>query len=148
MDETANPVIDLGSKVQIATRVDRDLLSKIEKIQDDMQADRSETIRRLLEEGARQYELKRAVELLCDGKVTVSRGAEIAGVSVWDLLETMRIKKIPIPYSGDDLRRSLEPPKMIATDSTPLIYLAKLGHLRLPCDLFGEVIFGRGLLEY
>lgn len=100
---------DLGSKVQIATRVDRGLLSKIEKIQDDMQADRSETIRRLLEEGARHYELKRAIELLRDGKVTVSRGAEIAGVSVWDLLETMRIKKIPIPYSGDDLRRSLEP---------------------------------------
>jgi predicted HTH domain antitoxin len=100
--------MSLTSKVQIATRVDRELFSKIKRIQEDMQADRSVAIRRLLEEGARHYELKRAIELLREGKVTVSKAAEIAGVSIWDLMETMRIKKVPIPYTAEDLRKSLE----------------------------------------
>ena len=99
----------MGSKVQIATRVDRRLYSRIEKIRDDMQADRSETIRRLIEEGAKHYELEKAMRLLLDGKVTVSKAAEIAGLSIWDIVETMRIRRMPIPYSGDDLRVSLEP---------------------------------------
>ena len=96
------------SKVQIATRVGEELLSKIIEIQTDMQADRAEAIRRLLDEGTRQYKLKKAIELLRDGKVTVSRAAEIADISIWDIMETMRIRKIPIPYAAEDLRRSLE----------------------------------------
>ena len=95
--------------MQIATRVDRRLYSRIEKIQDDIQADRSETIRRLIEEGAKHYELDKAMRLLRDGKVTVSKAAEIAGLSIWDIVETMRIRRIPIPYSGEELRMSMEP---------------------------------------
>lgn len=99
---------NMTSKEQIATRVDEELLSKIEEIQEDMQTDRSETIRRLLDEGTKQYKLKKAIEQLREGKITVSRAAEIAGVSIWDIIETMRIRKIPIPYTAQDLRKSLE----------------------------------------
>lgn len=96
------------SKVQIATRVDKELLSEIIEVQNDMQADRAKVIRRLLDEGTRQYKLKKAMELLRDGKVTVSRSAEFADISIWDIMETMGIRKISIPYSAEDLRKSLE----------------------------------------
>ena len=95
-------------KAQIATRVDRELLEQIEQIEKEVRADRSEVIRRLLDEGVKQYQTKKAIELLRDGKVTVSRAAEIAGVSIWDMLEIMHMKKIPIPYGAEDLRKSLE----------------------------------------
>lgn len=98
----------MTSKVQIATRVDKELLSKIEEIQKDMQTDRSEAIRRLLDEGAKRYKLEKAIEQLRERKVTVSRAAEIAGVSIWDIIETMRIREIPVPYTSRDLRKSLE----------------------------------------
>ncbi len=104
LPSSSSLVIRIGT-----TRVDRRLYSRIEKIRDDMQADRSETIRRLVEEGARDHELDKAMQLLRDGKVTVSKAAEIAGLSIWDILQEMRIRKTPIPFSGDDPRMSMEP---------------------------------------
>jgi len=96
------------SKVQIATRVDENIMTQIKEIEKETQADRAEVIRRLLDEGAKQYRLRKAIALLHDGKVTVSRAAEIAGVSIWDIIEVMRTKRIPIQYTADDLRKSLE----------------------------------------
>ena len=96
------------AKAQIATRVDRELLEQIERIEKEVRADRSEVIRRLLDEGVKQYQTKKAIELLRDGKITVSRAAEIARVSIWDMLEIMHMKKIPIPYGAEDLREGLE----------------------------------------
>ena len=98
----------VASRVQIATRVDKDIIAQIREIEMETQADRAEVIRRLLDEGIKQYRLKKAVTLLRDGKVTVSRAAEIAGLSVWDIVELMHAKRIPIQYTADDLRRSLE----------------------------------------
>jgi len=98
----------MASKVQIATRVDENLLAQIKEIEGETQADRAEVIRRLLDEGAKQYRLKKAIALLREGKVTISRAAEIAGVSVWDIVEVTHAKRIPIPYTAEDLRKSLE----------------------------------------
>lgn len=93
---------------QIAARVDEDLLTRIKEIEKETRADRSEVIRRLLDEGVKQYQLKKAVGLLRDGRVTVSMAAEIADISIWDMLEVMYAKRIPIPYKAEDLRKSLE----------------------------------------
>jgi len=46
--------------------------------------------------------------MLREGRTTVSRAAEMAGISIWDVLEVMHAKKIPIPYGAEDLRRSLK----------------------------------------
>ncbi|WGI17702.1 ribbon-helix-helix protein, CopG family [Methanonatronarchaeum sp. AMET-Sl] len=56
------------AKVQIAIRVDDELLSKIEEVEDDMQIDRSEAIRRLLDKGSKQYRLEKAIKQLRDKK--------------------------------------------------------------------------------
>jgi len=98
----------MAAKVQIATRIDRELLAQIKQIEKEMRAGRAEVIRQLLDEGVKQYRLRRALALLREGKVTVSRAAEMAGVSVWDIVEFMRSKKIPIPYGAEELRKSLE----------------------------------------
>jgi predicted HTH domain antitoxin len=96
------------TKAQIATRVDEDLLAHIEEIEKETRADRAEVIRRLLDEGVKQYRLKKATELLRDGKVTISRAAEIADISIWEMMDVMRDRKIPVPYSAETLRRELK----------------------------------------
>lgn len=93
---------------QIAARVDEDLLAQIKEIEKETRVDRSEVVRRLLDEGVKQYQLKKAIKMLRDERVTVSRAAEIAGISIWDMLEVMHAKRIPIPYKAEDLRKSLE----------------------------------------
>lgn len=97
-----------STKGQIAARVDEDTLAQIKEIEKETRADRSEVIRRLLDEGVKQYQLKKAIGMLREGRTTVSRAAEIAGISIWDILDVMHAKKIPIPYSAEDLRRSLK----------------------------------------
>ncbi|KXB01993.1 hypothetical protein AKJ44_01645 [candidate division MSBL1 archaeon SCGC-AAA261F17] len=98
----------MTTKTQIATRVDKDLLAQIKEIEREMKADRAEVIRRLLDEGIKKRQLDKAVTMLRDGKVTVSKAAEIAGVSIWEMMEVMREKQIPVPYDEEDLRKSLK----------------------------------------
>ncbi|KXB05134.1 hypothetical protein AKJ48_00300 [candidate division MSBL1 archaeon SCGC-AAA261O19] len=98
----------MTTKTQIATRVDKDLLAQIKEIEREMKADRAEVIRRLLDEGIKQRQLDKAMTMLRNDKVTVSKAAEIAGVSIWEMIEVMREKQIPIPYDEEDLRKSLK----------------------------------------
>lgn len=95
-------------KTQVAARVDDDMLAQIKSIEKEMRADRSEVIRRLLDEGVRQHRLRKATEFLRDGKVTISRAAEIADISIWEMMDVMRDREIPVPYSAETLRRELE----------------------------------------
>lgn len=99
---------EMTSKTQVATRIDEDLLARIKEIEKETRADRAEVIRRLLDEGVKQYRLDKAIAQLREGKVTISKAAETADVSVWEMVEIMRSKQIPIPYTVEDLRKSLE----------------------------------------
>lgn len=98
----------MTTKTQIATRVDKDLLAQIKEIEKEMKADRAEVIRRLLGEGIKKHQLDKAMTMLRNGNVTISKAAEIAGVSIWEMMEVMREKQIPVPYDEEDLRKSLK----------------------------------------
>ena len=43
-----------------------------------------------------------------DGKVTLWKAAELAGLSLRAMMELVKEKKIPIPYTMEDLERDLE----------------------------------------
>jgi predicted HTH domain antitoxin len=97
-----------STKGQIAARVGEEMLAQIKEIEKETRADRSEVIRRLLDEGVKQYRLRKAIDMLRGERTTVSRAAEIAGIPIWNMLDVMHAKKIPIPYGAEDLRRSLK----------------------------------------
>ena len=43
-----------------------------------------------------------------DGRVTLWRASEIAGFSLREMMEIVKERKIPVPYTIDDLDRDLE----------------------------------------
>jgi predicted HTH domain antitoxin len=49
-----------------------------------------------------------AVELYRDGLISIGKAAEIAGVSIWEMLETIAIKKIQIQYYPEDLKEDIK----------------------------------------
>ncbi len=54
-----------------------------------------------------------AVELYRDGLISIGKAAEIAGISIWEMLEVIAIKKIPIQYYPEDLKEDIETLKKV-----------------------------------
>ena len=53
----------------------------------------------LLEHYVRQYG---------DGKLTLARAAHEAGVSLWEMMDYARARKVPVQYDLEDLQRDVK----------------------------------------
>ncbi len=78
----------------IATRVDEKVERFISDIMNTEGLDKSTTIRKLLEEGINHWRLEKAIDALRSGKATISKAAEIAGISLYEMVDIAREKKI------------------------------------------------------
>jgi len=92
----------------VSTRLPQEMLKDIEALAERERVDRSELIRRLLDSALQQRKVEDALEAYRDGKVTLWRAAESAGVSLREMMELAGAKRIPVPYALDDLKRDLE----------------------------------------
>jgi len=78
---------------EISVKVPRDLV-RILKVKD--------------EEVPKLVKLYLAIELYREGKVSLGKAAEIAGVSKWEMMEIIASKNIPIQYDVKDLERDIK----------------------------------------
>ena len=92
----------------VTARLPRKTLQEIEQIAEKEKVDRSELIRRLLDAALQQKRIDEALRSYQEGKVTLWKAAEAAGVSLRAMMELVKEKKIPVPYTMDDLERDLE----------------------------------------
>lgn len=70
----------------LSARVPDDLEAELEEFIEEENLDRSTAIRKLLAEGLEDWRQERALQQVAEGSVTVSRGAELAGLSVWEFV--------------------------------------------------------------
>ena len=92
----------------VTARLPRDMLREVERLAQKEKVDRSELIRRLLDFALQQKRIDEAVRAYQEGKVTLWKAAEIAGISLRKMMELVRTKKITVSYTLDDLRRDIE----------------------------------------
>lgn len=92
----------------VTTRLPQKTLQEIESIAEKEKVDRSELIRRLLDAALQQRRIDEAINAYREGKVTLWKASEMAGISLREMMETVKEKKIPIPYTQDDLNRDIE----------------------------------------
>ncbi|MYK41660.1 MAG: hypothetical protein F4049_15755, partial [Gemmatimonadetes bacterium] len=71
------------------------------------QSDRSTTVRRLLSKAIQQWKLEHYVRLYGDGKLTLARAAHEAGVSLWEMIDYARARKVPAQYDLEELQCDL-----------------------------------------
>ena len=97
----------------MGARLSPELVRSLELIGDVAQSDRSTIVRRLLSQAIQQWKLEHYVRLYGDGKRTLARAARDAGVSMWEMMDYARARKVPAQYDLDDLERDLGtlPPK-------------------------------------
>jgi len=100
--------VSVGDMVTIIVRLPRSLVEEIDRLAEDRGVDRSAVVRELLSVAVREARVRRALDLVREGRVSVWRAAEIAGVTYREMLELLRKHDVPFPLSQEELLRELE----------------------------------------
>lgn len=91
----------------VATRLPKQLLRDLQAIEQIEHSDRSSVLRRLLDRAIRDWKLQHQAEQYARGRVSLSRAAREAGVSVREMADHIRARKIAMQYDIADLEQDL-----------------------------------------
>jgi predicted HTH domain antitoxin len=72
------------------------------------QADRSTTVRKLLSRAIQDWKLDHYSRLYGSSKLTLARAAPEARVSLWEMMDYVKTKKITAQYDLEDFQRDLK----------------------------------------
>jgi predicted HTH domain antitoxin len=92
----------------VSTRVTDDMAKDLEEIEQEEHTDRATIVRKLLAQAIAERKLKKALALYCAGKVTLWKAADIAGLSLWEMMEIVEKRKIPSQYDFENFREDFE----------------------------------------
>jgi predicted HTH domain antitoxin len=92
----------------VGTRLPDELVRDLARIERVEQADRSTTVRKLLYKAIKDWKLDHYARLYGGGKMTLARAARDADVSLWEMMDYVRSRKVPAQYDLEDLERDLK----------------------------------------
>jgi len=92
----------------VTTRIPEDDEETLAELEEEMSADRSEVLRRLVKQGLADWRKERALEQLRDHSITLRNAAELADVSYVEMLTLAAEEGIDIGYTTADLERDLD----------------------------------------
>jgi predicted HTH domain antitoxin len=92
----------------VGTRLPVTVVRDLEAIEEIEQSDRSTTVRKLLSRAIQDWKLDHYSRLYGIGKLTLARAARGAGVSLWEMMDYVKTKKITAQYDLEDLQRDLK----------------------------------------
>ena len=96
-----------GSRV-ISARVSKEGMEIVEEIAREESVDRSTVLDRALEHYTREWRLQKALGLYAEGRVTLSRAAEVAGLSIWEMMDVIDERRVSPQYDVEDLEDDLK----------------------------------------
>ena len=92
----------------VGTRLPDTVVRDLEAIEEVEQSDRSTTVRKLLSRAIQDWKLDHFSRLYGSGKLTLARAAREAGVSLWEMMDYVKSKKITAQYDLEDFQRDLK----------------------------------------
>ena len=92
----------------ISVRPTEEMEKKLERLLGIEKAGRSALIRRILDRGINEELKKYALELFKDKKVSLAKAAEIADISVREMMDLIKEKDIPLHITIEDIREDFE----------------------------------------
>jgi predicted HTH domain antitoxin len=93
---------------QLNLRISEALFQDLEQIAQEEQIDRTSVARKLLAEGVRRWRLEHALHQYEQGQITKGRAAELAGVTIYDILDEVRRRGLTAQYSLEEVREDLQ----------------------------------------
>lgn len=92
----------------VTTRIPEDDAELLAELEEELSADRSEVLRRLIRDGLTEWRKERALDQLRDHAITLRRAADLAGVEYVEMLTLAAEEGIDVGYTTDDLERDLD----------------------------------------
>ncbi len=69
---------------------------------------RATTVRKLLAKAIAEWKIEHFARLYGNSKISLSRAAREAGISIWEMMDYARRNKIPAQYDLEDFERDLK----------------------------------------
>lgn len=92
----------------VTTRIPEDDEEALATLEEELMADRSEVLRRLIRKGLAEWRKEDALDQLRNHEITIRQAAELADVSYVEMLSLAAEKGIEVGYTVEDLERDLE----------------------------------------
>ncbi|MBI4919657.1 UPF0175 family protein [archaeon] len=92
----------------IGVRFDEDFLKKLEKLSSIEHSDRSTLIRKFSYLGYKEYMKQSAARDYLEGRVTISKAAMLAGITLWEMEQYLVSAGFVSKYSLKDLEEELK----------------------------------------
>ncbi|MBD3255484.1 MAG: hypothetical protein GF383_10345 [Candidatus Lokiarchaeota archaeon] len=99
-------MINLGDKISIV--LPDDLKEEIDKLREIHKEDQSSYIRKLLWKSIAQEKLDYALNEYLKDKVSLGRAAELAGISIWEMLDELKKRNITLRYKLSEAELEIE----------------------------------------
>lgn len=93
---------------RVSLTLPQKFLEEAENLAKERLEDRSTVIRELLAKGLREHKESEAVKKYSQGRLSLGKAAEYAGVSEWRFIDLLKEKKTPLRYDPDVLRKEIE----------------------------------------
>lgn len=91
----------------MSTRLPPEMEKEIDWYAKKEQVGKTVALRKILDKGLKEVKLEHALDEYKKGRVTLWKAAEIAGVSLWEMIDVVKERKIPVPYTLEDLKEDL-----------------------------------------
>jgi predicted HTH domain antitoxin len=110
------PILDKASSIHdtaymatttVSTRIEEDELRVLNSLVESSGYDRSTLVKMLLRRGMKALRLESAVDACRREKITLSRAAEMAGISTWDFVALMDNEELELHYGADEFEADL-----------------------------------------
>ncbi len=94
--------------VTLSTRLAKEEANKIDELAANLGLDRGAVLKQLIRKGLKEIQIERALDGYRRGKITLSRAAEMAELSLRDILLRLPEESVELNYDVEELRRDLE----------------------------------------
>ena len=94
--------------ITLSTRLDKNEAGKIDKLASDLGLDRGALLKQLIRKGLKDIQTERALDAYRRGTITLSRAAEIAELTLRDILLLLPEESMELNYDVRELRRDME----------------------------------------
>jgi predicted HTH domain antitoxin len=90
----------------LTVRLEKELIKKIEEEAREEKTDKSTVARKLITLGIEQTQRTRALDEYRKGRCTIWKASEKAGLSLREMLETIRRERIPLHLTPEDVEEA------------------------------------------
>jgi predicted HTH domain antitoxin len=94
--------------ITLSARLAKDEAKKIDELAADLGLDRGALLKQLIRKGLKDIQTERALDAYRRGTITLSRAAEIAELTLRDILLLLPEESIELNYDVRELRRDME----------------------------------------